>query len=79
MMYEVETTDQAETDLREIYEYIAFELLVSGHASGQLDWLEAHIIRLGVINPEIGHLSPDMLVYDLLNGRSFYNKKDKTI
>lgn len=34
MMYEVETTDQAETDLREIYEYIAFELLAPDHASG---------------------------------------------
>ncbi|MDE6851808.1 MAG: type II toxin-antitoxin system RelE/ParE family toxin [Lachnospiraceae bacterium] len=47
MMYEVETTDQAETDLREIYEYIAFELLAPDHASGQLDRLEAHIERLG--------------------------------
>lgn len=47
MMYEVETTDQAETDLREIYEYIAFELLAPEHASGQLDRLEAHIVRLG--------------------------------
>ena len=47
MMYEVETTDQAETDLREIYEYIAFELLAPDHTSGQLDRLEAHIERLG--------------------------------
>ena len=47
MMYEVETTDQAETDLRDIYEYIAFELLAPDHASGQLDRLEAHIEGLG--------------------------------
>lgn len=47
MMYAVETTEQAETDLREIYEYIAFELLEPAHASGQSDRLEAHIERLG--------------------------------
>lgn len=47
MMYEVETTDQAETDLREIYEYIAFELLAPDHASEQLDRLETHIEGLG--------------------------------
>lgn len=47
MMYEVETTDQAETDLREIYEYIAFELLSPDNASGQLVRLEAHIEGLG--------------------------------
>lgn len=47
MMYEVEISGQAETDLREIYEYIAFELLAPDHASGQLDRLEAHIEMLG--------------------------------
>ncbi len=47
MMYEVKTTEQAETDLREIYEYIAFTLLAPDHASGQLDRLEAHIVSLG--------------------------------
>lgn len=47
MMYEVETTEQAETDLREIYEYIAFTLLAPENASGQLDRLEAHIVKLG--------------------------------
>ena len=47
MMYEVETTDQAETDLREIYKYIAFELLSPDNASGQLVRLEAHIEGLG--------------------------------
>lgn len=47
MMYEVELSDQAETDLRDIYEYIAFELLSPDHASGQLVRLEAHIEGLG--------------------------------
>ena len=47
MMYKVEMTEQAETDLREIYEYIAFTLLAPENASGQLDRLEAHIVRLG--------------------------------
>lgn len=47
MMYEVKTTEQAETDLREIYEYIASTLLAPDHASGQLDRLEAHIVSLG--------------------------------
>ena len=46
MMYEVETTDQAETDLREIYEYIAFELLSTDNAIGQLDRLEKNIMGL---------------------------------
>lgn len=47
MMYEVEITEQAETDLREIYEYVAFTLLAPDHASGQLDRLEVHIVKLG--------------------------------
>ncbi len=47
MMYEVEITEQAETDLREIYEYIAYELLTPENASEQLDHLEAHIVSLG--------------------------------
>lgn len=46
MIYEVATTDQADADLRDIYEYIAFELLSPDHASGQLDRFEKHIIRL---------------------------------
>ena len=43
MMYRLEMTEQAETDLREIYEYIASELLAPENASGQLDRLETHI------------------------------------
>lgn len=46
MIYEVITTDQAEADLRGIYEYIAFELLSPDNAAGQLERLEEHIIEL---------------------------------
>ena len=46
MIYEVITTDQADTDLRGIYEYIAFELLLPDNAAGQLERLEEHIIGL---------------------------------
>ena len=46
MIYEVTTTDQADADLRGIYEYIAFELLSQDNAAGQLDRLEEHIIGL---------------------------------
>ena len=46
MVYEVTTTDQADSDLRGIYEYIAFELLSPENAAGQLDRLEEKIIGL---------------------------------
>jgi toxin ParE1/3/4 len=46
MIYEVTTTEQADADLRGVYEYIAFELLSPNDAAGQLDRLEAHIIGL---------------------------------
>lgn len=46
MIYEVTTTDQADADLRGIYEYITFELLSPDNAAGQLDRLEEHIIGL---------------------------------
>ena len=46
MIYEVITTDQADADLRGIYEYIAFELLSPDNAAGQLEKLEEHIIGL---------------------------------
>ena len=46
MIYEVTTTEQAESDLRGIYEYIAIELLSPDNAAGQLDRLEEHIIGL---------------------------------
>ncbi|MDE5865200.1 MAG: type II toxin-antitoxin system RelE/ParE family toxin [Lachnospiraceae bacterium] len=46
MIYEVITTNQADADLRGIYEYIAFELLSPDNAVGQLERLEEHIIGL---------------------------------
>lgn len=46
MTYEVIITDQAEIDLKEIYEYIFYELLSPDNAAGQLDRLEKHIIEL---------------------------------
>ena len=46
MIYEVVITEQADADLRGIYEYIAFELLSLENAAGQLDRLERHIIEL---------------------------------
>lgn len=46
MIYEVITTDQADADLRDIYEYIAFELLSPDNAAGQLGRLEEHIVGL---------------------------------
>lgn len=36
MIYEVITTNQADVDLRDIYEHIAFELLSPDNALGQL-------------------------------------------
>ncbi len=46
MIYEVTITEQANADLRKIYEYIAFELLSPENAAGQLDRLEENIIEL---------------------------------
>ena len=46
MIYEVITTIQADTDLREMYEYIAFEPLAPENAARQLERLEKHIIGL---------------------------------
>lgn len=46
MIYEVIITDQADADLKGIYEYIAFELLSPDNATGQLKRLEERIIGL---------------------------------
>lgn len=46
MIFEVEVSNQADTDLRNIYEYIAFELQSPENASGQLDRLEKSIMGL---------------------------------
>ena len=44
--YKVIVADQADQDLREIYEYIAFELLSPDNAAGQLERLELAINKL---------------------------------
>ena len=46
MIFEIEISDQADNDLRNIYEYIAFELQSSENANGQLDRLEKGIMSL---------------------------------
>lgn len=46
MMFEIEISEQADNDLRNIYEYIAFELQSLDNASGQLDRLEKGIMGL---------------------------------
>lgn len=46
MTYRVVLTDQADSDLRGIYEYIAFSLLEPENAAGQLARLEESILKL---------------------------------
>lgn len=46
MIYEIEISVQADSDLRNIYEYIAFELQSPENAVGQLDRLEESILGL---------------------------------
>ena len=46
MIYEVEVSEQADSDLRGIFEYIAFELQSPENASRQLDHLEEQILSL---------------------------------
>ena len=46
MIFEIEISDQAETDLRGIYEYIAFELQSPENAGRQLTRLEESIMGL---------------------------------
>lgn len=46
MIYEVIVTDQADADLRGIYEYTVFELLSPDNAARQLGRLEEHIVGL---------------------------------
>ena len=49
MIYEVEVSEQADSDLRGIFEYIAFELQSPKNASGQLDRLEKQILSLNTM------------------------------
>ena len=46
MIYEVEVSEQADSDLRGIFEYIAFELQSPENAIGQLDRLEEQMLSL---------------------------------
>lgn len=46
MIYEVEVSEQAENDLRKIFEYIAFELQSLENANRQLNHLEEQILSL---------------------------------
>lgn len=46
MIFEIEISDQADADLRSIYEYIAFELQSPENAAGQLGRLEESIMGL---------------------------------
>ncbi|MFZ2256586.1 MAG: type II toxin-antitoxin system RelE/ParE family toxin [Clostridiaceae bacterium] len=46
MSYAVEITQQADSDLRCIFEYIAFELQAVQNATGQLSRLEKNILSL---------------------------------
>jgi toxin ParE1/3/4 len=46
MIYSITLTERADSDLRGIYEYIAFSLLEPEYAAGQLDRLEENILRL---------------------------------
>jgi toxin ParE1/3/4 len=46
MIFEIEISAQADNDLRNIYEYIAYELQSPGNAKGQLDRLEDSILGL---------------------------------
>jgi len=46
MKYEIILTEQADADLRGIYEYIAYTLLEPGIATGQLDRIERDIMSL---------------------------------
>ncbi|SEF92269.1 toxin ParE1/3/4 [Eubacterium ruminantium] len=47
MKYDVTLTEQAESDLRGIFEYIAFDLLSPENAAGQLERIEEIIMSLG--------------------------------
>jgi len=46
MKYKINLTEQAETDLRDIYEYITYTLLEPRIAAGQLERIEKSIMSL---------------------------------
>lgn len=49
MTFDVRISEQADIDLRSIYEYIAFELLAPQNAAGQLERLEEAINILSLM------------------------------
>lgn len=53
MKYDVTFTEQAENDLRGIFEYIAFDLLSPENAAGQLDRIEEKNSFLGRVSGEV--------------------------
>ena len=57
MIYEVEVSEQADRDLREIFLYIAFELQSPENAIGQLDRLEEQILSLDAMPKRYRKLS----------------------
>lgn len=46
MIYSIKITEQADDDIRRIYEYIAYELQSPENASGQLERIEERIMNL---------------------------------
>ena len=46
MIYEIKITDQADNDIRNIYEYIAYELQSPENANSQLKRIEKCIMSL---------------------------------
>ena len=46
MIFDVQISEQADRDLRGIFEYIAFELIAPENAAGQLERLEDAISKL---------------------------------
>ncbi|MEO2189340.1 hypothetical protein [[Clostridium] innocuum] len=54
MIFEIEVSEQADRDLRNIYEYITFELQFRENAAGQFDRLEESIMGL---DPDAGAFS----------------------
>ncbi len=71
MIYEVEVAEQADSDLRGIFEYIAFELQSPENASGQLERLEEQILSLDTMPErcrkyEKGYNLKQSFIYDRL-------------
>ena len=46
MIYKIKITEQAEADIRNIYEYIAYKLLSPENASGHLERIEKCVMSL---------------------------------